>query len=53
LALNFSSVVVFAVCYGLTRNIMAAIWAFVFASAAAVTAGLFLERSPRCRLSLA
>jgi hypothetical protein len=44
-AINFSSVVVFAVCYRLTGNMMAAIGALVVASAAAVVAGLILERT--------
>ena len=43
-AINFSSVVVFAACYRLTGNLTAAIWALVAASAAAVVAGLVLER---------
>jgi intracellular septation protein A len=43
-AINFSSVVVFAVCYRLTGNMMAAIWTLVVASAAAVVAGLIRER---------
>jgi intracellular septation protein len=44
-AINFSSVVVFAVCYRLTGNMMAAIWALVVASAAAVVAGFILDRT--------
>jgi intracellular septation protein len=43
-AINFSSVVVFAVWYRLTGNMMAAIGALIVASAAAVVAGLILER---------
>jgi intracellular septation protein len=43
-ALNLSSVVVFAVYYRLTGNMMAAIWALVVASATAVVVGLILER---------
>jgi intracellular septation protein len=43
-AINFSSVVVFAVWYRLTGNMMTAIGALVVASAAAVVAGLILER---------
>jgi intracellular septation protein len=44
-AINFSSVVVFAVCYRLTGNLMAAIWALVVASAAAVVAGFIVDRT--------
>jgi intracellular septation protein len=44
-AIKFSSVLVFAVWYRLTGNMMAAIGALVVASAAAVVAGLFLERT--------
>jgi intracellular septation protein len=43
-AINFSNVVVLAVWYRLTGNMMAAIGALVVASAAAVVAGLILER---------
>ena len=47
MAINFSSVVVFAGYYWLTGNMMAATCALVVASAAAVVAGLILDRTDR------